>query len=173
MTGRSLDLEPGSLPFAPRGFPADGNRNFSASVNLPPLEAGKAAIALCRQGPDVPSYPGTIEVANMGGNLVIVNEVPLDGILCYVLPGECPSPLVRRPWPFRPWWPGLTLGNLYFPVESHFCPVVDSVLSQVTITRTTAAARPVESHQGQSSPGRQAGAGAVFSTRERVYCQLP
>ncbi|NLO87218.1 MAG: SpoIID/LytB domain-containing protein [Firmicutes bacterium] len=155
VTGRSLDLEPGSVTLRAQGdFLLMGTETFQHRLIFTPLEAqGKLRLPSVIRAQGVPSYPGTIEVANMGGNLVIVNEVPLEEYLCYVLPGEMPESfgpqalavqaVVARTY---------ALGNLYASQwRATSAHVVDSVLSQVyNNSGTTAAARAaVESTRGQ------------------------
>lgn len=89
-----------------------------------------------------PSYRGTLEIANIDGRLVVINELDLEGYLCAVVPGEMPvafglEPLKAQAVAARTYALRSILGSRYSSCGAH---LDDSVLSQVYNNMTGAAA---------------------------------
>lgn len=154
VTGREFSLAPGTvvLEAGEQGI-VMGAEQFSHRLIFAPHDGGQLEFTSITRTGGAPSYYGTLEVANFGGQLVVVNEVPLEQYLYYVLPGEMPSSfgpralevqaIVARTY---------ALSNLYASgwrgTSAH---VVDSVLSQVYNNGGTnsSAIAAVEATQGE------------------------
>ncbi len=80
-----------------------------------------------------PAYRGTLEIANIDGRLVVINELDLDEYLCTVVPGEMPAafgpePLKAQAVAARTYALRSIQSSGYSSYGAH---VDDSVLSQV------------------------------------------
>lgn len=135
VTGRQISLPPGTVELRARDEKIlMDSQEFAHRLIFAPRDGdGQLEFSSINRSGGPPSYYGALEVANFGGKLVVVNEVPLEQYLYYVVPGEMPAyfgvqalevqAIVARTF---------ALGNLYASqwrgTSAH---VVDSVLSQV------------------------------------------
>jgi stage II sporulation protein D len=135
VTGRQISLPPGTVELQARDekILMDSQEFAHRLLFAPGNGDGQLEFSSISRSGGPPSYYGTLEVANFGGKLVVVNEVPLEQYLYYVVPGEMPAyfgpqalevqAVVARTF---------ALGNLYASQwRSTSAHVVDSVLSQV------------------------------------------
>lgn len=135
VTGREISLAPGAVELiaGEQGIFLGAEQFSHRLIFVPDDSGGQLEFSSITRTGGAPSYYGALEVANFGGQLVVVNEVPLEQYLYYVLPGEMPTSfgpralevqaIVARTY---------ALSNLYASgwrrTSAH---VVDSVLSQV------------------------------------------
>lgn len=68
--------------------PMENNGNIAATEST---ELGGISIPSIQRSSGTPSYQGTLEIWPVEGGFVLINEVPLETYLSYVVPSEMPS----------------------------------------------------------------------------------
>lgn len=139
VTGSATDFGPGTVRLEPsgggilmvtdQGEAMFGNRLIFSSAS----PDARLTLASIERSGSPPEYYGTLEVANFAGELIVVNELPLEQYLCFVVPGEMPASfgakalevqaVAARTYAIRS-----LLASEWQATSAH---VVDSVLSQV------------------------------------------
>jgi len=134
-TGRQIDLAQGTINLSVSGAGILlGSQEFGQRLIFTPQDPeGQLQVSSITRSGKVPSYHGSIEVANFDGDLVIVNELPLEQYLWYVVPSEMPASFGRGALEVQAIVARtFALANLYASAwQSSSAHVVDSVLSQV------------------------------------------
>lgn len=158
VTGKALYLAPGIVALEPQGdgillSNAGGEELFSNRLIFTPQHESQLTLTSITRSGRRPAYYGSLEVANMGGELVVVNELALEKYLRFVLPSEMPSSfgaralevqaIVARTYALRN-----LLASGWRSTSAH---VVDSVLSQVynNSLENAAATAAVEATRGE------------------------
>lgn len=135
VTGRQILLasEAVSLHADEQGIVMDSQRFTNRLIFSPGDGNDQLEFSSIVRANGPPSYYGSLEVANFDGELVVVNEVPLERYLCYVVSGEMPTSFGPRALAVQAIVARtFALGNLYASQwRATSAHVVDSVLSQV------------------------------------------
>lgn len=138
VTGYSRDLAPGALTVSVSGEGLQVmGRGWSGVYRhrliFTPGGEGEMAIASITRANGIPAYQGSLEIAPGEEGLLVVNELPLEEYLCYVLPSEMPpsfgtGAMAAQAIAARTFAVGSIYASSWQATSAH---VVDSVLSQV------------------------------------------
>jgi len=138
VTGQTLTLLPGTVNLQPseKGImltSAQGQEHFLNRLVFTQESDSRLELSSITRSGQAPEYYGTMEVANFDGQLIVVNELPLERYLYSVVPSEMPASfgpralevqaIVARTYALRN-----LLASGWRSTSAH---VVDSVLSQV------------------------------------------
>ena len=159
VTGRQVTLLPGKVEILPsdKGVLLTGantQEHFAHRLIFTTADDNRLMLSsITRSGGRLPSYLGSLEVANFGGDLIVVNELLLEQYLYAVLPSEMPASfgpealavqaIVARTYAVR----NMSASG-WRSTSAH---VVDSVLSQVynNFAENSASIAAVEATRGE------------------------